>query len=104
MATNAELDEQAQKIREAAAARNLKVAAHSGIVTVWGNFTPGDQMAFMEMESDAYHVLNMFRQVRAGSTWGTDSGTVGGALAVQDGLLRLNRSGIEKRMLQRFYK
>jgi hypothetical protein len=97
------IDERAGDIRAKAKEYGLKVAAHNGIVTVWGHFTPGDETAYREMEQHAYIILGMFKQVRSGSTWGTDSRSVGGAIGLKDGLVRMNKSGVEKRLAAKFY-
>jgi hypothetical protein len=97
------VDERAGDIRFKARSYGLQISAHAGIVTVVGHFTPGDRLAFIDLEMKANEILNMFRQVRAGSTWGTDSGSVGGAIGLKDGLVRLNKSGVEKRLASKFY-
>jgi hypothetical protein len=98
-----DIEVRAAIIRAKAEEYGLKVAAHSGIVTVWGNFTPGDKAAYVDMENRANEILRMFRQVRAGSTWGSDSGSVGGAIGLKDGLVRINKSGCEIRLASKFY-
>jgi hypothetical protein len=103
MESKVNTDERAVTIRAKAKTMGLSVSAHGSIVTVWGRFTPGDKDAYVKMESDAYEILGMFRQVTAGSTWGTDSGSVGGAIGLEDGLVRLNKSGCEKRLASKFY-
>jgi hypothetical protein len=91
-------------IRAKAEEYGLTITAHDQIVTVSGKFTPGDADAYMKMENNAYAILRMFRQPRLGSTWGTDSGSVGGAIALKDGSFRLNKSGVEKRLASKFYE
>jgi hypothetical protein len=71
-------------------------------VTVETSFTPGDAQAYMLAEGRCNEVLRMFRQVRTGSTWGTDSGSVGGASGLAEGHCRMNKSGIEIRMARQF--
>jgi hypothetical protein len=96
-------DERAVEIRRKAKSYGLRVTAHDQIVSVTGTFIPGDRLAYIDLERKANEILNMFRQVRAGSTWGTDSGSVGGALALDDGKFLLNKSGVEKRLASKFY-
>jgi hypothetical protein len=90
------------EIRAKAARCHLRVTAHGGIVTVSGRFTPGDKDAYVAMENNALSILAMFKQVRNGSVWGTDSGSVGGALALEKGIFALNKSGVEKRLASKF--
>lgn len=96
-------DERAREIGAKAKECGLKVHAHDQIVSVTGKFTPGDKAAYIEMEHNAYRILGMFRQVRAGSIWGSDSGSVGGAVAVEKGNFVMNKSGCEKALARKFY-
>jgi hypothetical protein len=91
-------------IRAKAEEYGLKITAHDQIVTVTGNFTPGDSDAYMKIEDNAHRIFRMFRQVRTGSTWGTDSGSVGGAIALENGKFILSMSGVEKRLASKFYQ
>jgi hypothetical protein len=95
-------DERAAEIRRMAKDFGLTIHSHNGIVSVSGRFTPGDLTAYLDMEVKANKILNKFRQVRAGSQWGTDGGSVGGGLAIQDGRFVLNKSGCEKRLAAKF--
>src|SRR5579862_6776958 len=90
-------EERAAMIRARAERLGLRISARIGIVTVTGSFTPGDKDAYVKMEADANEILGMFRQVRAGSIWGSDSGSVGGAIGLEKGQFVLNKSGCEKR-------
>jgi hypothetical protein len=90
-------------IRAKAEEYGLTITAHDQIVTVTGKFTPGDSDAYVKTEDHAHAILRMFRQVRAGSTWGSDSGSVGGAIALENGKFILSMSGVEKRLASKFY-
>jgi hypothetical protein len=97
------IDDRAAEIRARAARCHLRVtASKEGIITVSGNFKPGDRTAYVAMESNAHDILRMFRQIRAGSVWGTDSGSAGGAVGLEKGKFVLNKSGVEKRLAARF--
>jgi hypothetical protein len=89
-------------IRKEAADYGLRITSHDGIVTVSGSFTPGDASAYITMESNARVILSKFRWVRAGSVWGTDSGSVGGAVGLKGGYVTMNKSGCEKRLAREF--
>jgi hypothetical protein len=102
--TTADVEVRASIIRAKAEEYHLTVTAHDQIVSVYGNFTPGDKAAYVTIENRANEILRMFRQVRNGSVWGTDSGSVGGALALGKGKFLLNKSGCEKRLASKFYQ
>lgn len=95
--------ERAREINDEAKKFGFKIHAHDQIVSVTGKFKPGDKAAYVEMERNAYKILGMFKQVRAGSIWGSDSGSVGGAVALENGMFILNKSGVEKRLISKFY-
>ena len=68
-----------------------------GIVTVRRSFTPGNSAEFVRCDGDGPSLLDIVPTTSAGSTWGTDGGSVGGAVAIRDGHYRLNVSGVSKR-------
>lgn len=68
------------------------------IVTVTKENIPGDRNMYMDAERDALTALYLLPQT-SGSIWGTDSGSVGGHIALNDGHFRLNKSGVQKRVL-----
>lgn len=94
-------DQRAIEIRHKAQEYGFRITAHDQIVSVIATFEPGDADAFSKVEARAYEILNMFRQVCAGSTWGTEG--VGGAIALDKGQFIMNRSGCEKALARRFY-
>ena len=96
------LDEQVKAIKAEASEMGLKIIYHDGIVTVRGSFETGDRDAYVKMEGDAYTILRYFRQVRAGSVWGTDSGSIGGHVGLTNGYVTMNKSGVDKRLGKRF--
>jgi hypothetical protein len=95
-----ELDVRAEEIRKEAQSYGLTVRGRDGIITVSGSFKPGDHDAFYKLQGHAYSILGHFRQVRAGTTWGTEG--VAGPLAIKEGRLTLNKSGVESRLASRF--
>jgi hypothetical protein len=98
-----ETDLRAAEIRAKAKEFGMTVRAHDQIVTVYGTFEPGNKSAYVDMENNAYRLLGMFKQVRAGSTWGADSGSVGGAIGLEKGNVTMHKSGVEKRLAAKFY-
>jgi hypothetical protein len=89
-------------IRREADSYGLRITSHDGIVTVSGSFTPGDSSAYITMESNARAILAKFRWTSSGSIWGTDSGSVGGAVGLKNGYVTMNKSGCEKRLSREF--
>jgi hypothetical protein len=71
-------------------------------ITVETRFEPGDAQAYRLAEGRCLEVLRLFRQVRGGTTWGTDSGSVGGHAGLTEGRCRMNKSGVEIRMARQF--
>jgi hypothetical protein len=95
--------ERANNIISMAREKGLRISAHGTVVTVRGSFPPGDKDAYVKIENDANQILAMFKQVRPGSVWGSDSGSVGGAVALEKGIFVLNKSGVEKALAAKFY-
>jgi len=89
-------------IRDMASKAGLAIRSQKGIVTVTGHFDKGDKDAYTRMENDALRILARFRQTRAGSIWGSDSGSIGGAIALQTGNFVLNKSGCDMRLSRKF--
>jgi hypothetical protein len=67
-------------------------------VTVERTFTPGDAAAYIAAESAASSLLGRIPMTRAGSVWGTDSGSVGGHAGLSGGYMRLSKSGCQIRL------
>jgi len=71
----------------------------AGIVTAERYFTPGDVPAYVDAEADCLHLLARCPS-RGGSTWGTTSDGVGGAIGMANGYCRVNTSGVSKRLVR----
>ena len=67
------------------------------IVSIVKHFTPGDIAAFRDCDMEAGGFLAMLN-ARGGSVWGTDGGSIGGAVAIQSGRFCLNVSGVPARV------
>lgn len=63
-------------------------------------FEAGNAREFAIAESQANEILSMIKRVRPGTTWGTDGGSVGGYDGLQRGMMRLNKSGVDKRVVK----
>lgn len=70
------------------------------VVTISTTFTPGDNDAYIDADGEAYPLLSDLPRTRPGSTWGTTSDGVGGAVGRDNGYYRLNVSGVDKRVLK----
>lgn len=73
------------------------------VVRVVRRFAPGDTQAFCECDMMAGSVLDVIPQ-RGGSQWGTDGGSIGGHVAIQNGHFQMSASGCSKRVLKELAK
>ena len=80
-----------------------RIEASSGLLTLSKGFQAGSSRGFTDAESDV-GVIYYAPQTQAGSTWGTDGGSIGGHSAMLNGMMRLNRSGVSKRWLAKLAK
>lgn len=80
-------------------AAGFDLSAHGCIVTVSRTFAPGDREAFVDCDMFAGSYLAELPATQPGSTWGTDGGSIGGAVAIKSGKFTLNRSGISKKVV-----
>jgi len=96
--------DRAAQIRAVARDAHVALAARGDgeAVTAYARFPAGDRMAYIAAEAACMEVLSLFRQVRPGTVWGTDSGSVGGAEGLAGGFCRLTKSGVEKRLSRQF--
>jgi hypothetical protein len=81
--------------------RNNQVAIEirgADILTLTKRIPIGDGLAFADAESDCSIICEL--PGGCGSVWGTDGGSIGGMVAMQAGQFKLNRSGIQKRILK----
>lgn len=81
----------------------FQVFASGEVVTVVKQFTPGDRDAFVGCDMIAPGLL-LDLPAGCGSMWGTDGGSIGGAIAINSGCFKLNRSGIRKRVVGEILK
>jgi hypothetical protein len=58
----------------------------------------GDGLAFADAESDCSIIYDL--PGGCGSVWGTDGASIGGMSALNTGRFRLNRSGVQRRVLK----
>lgn len=94
----------ALKIIEIAVANDIQVTVRGTILTLEKSFTPEDLSAYMSTENAANHIFSLAPMTTPGSVWGSDSGSIGGAIACQNGYFKLNKSGVSKRILNALKK
>ena len=68
------------------------------ILTLTKRIPIGDSLAFADAETDCSIIYDL--PGGCGSVWGTDGGSIGGMTALNTGRFRLNRSGVQKRILK----
>jgi hypothetical protein len=68
------------------------------ILTLTKKIPIGDGLAFADAETDCSIIYEL--PGGCGSVWGTDGGSIGGMTALNTGRFRLNRSGVQKRVLK----
>lgn len=67
------------------------------VVTVERTFPAGDVAAYRAAENDANELMRWAPVTSSGSTWGTDSASVGGHAGLTGGYMRLSKSGVSVR-------
>lgn len=94
----------ADAIRQTARQRDVSVyvdrAIGDPILTVRATFEPGDAKGYMLAEASCRSVLSHLPRTRPGSTWGTDSASLGGHVGLANGYCELHFSGGDKRVLK----
>ena len=90
----------AKAIFDCATKYGFTVTVRGTTLTVHKSFSPGDNHAYVMAEGEAEEILDLLPQTSAGSTWGTDSGSVGGAIGLKGGYMTLNKSGGSKMVLK----
>jgi hypothetical protein len=87
-------------VQEAATKHHANVVGSEDgeTVSVLVRFEPGNKAQFTDAETAVNNVLALVPMVRDGSVWGNDGGSVGGAVGLEGGYLRLTKSGCDKRV------
>lgn len=84
-------------------AKGVRIERAAGsIVTLYKAFTPGDAAAYTAAETDVSILYDT--PGAGGSVWGTDGGSMGGAIGLAGGYMRLNKSGVAKRFVAKLAK
>ncbi len=71
--------------------------AEGSIITLRKTFTAHDNAGFASAETDVSIIYDA--PGKGGSVWGTDGASIGGMVALQNGVMRMNKSGVQKRWL-----
>lgn len=91
--------EQVSRFLNAVNAKGFKIdRITDSVITIIQNFTPGDSDAFADADMNAYSILSL-APLKGGSIWGTDGGSIGGAIGLEQGYYRLNKSGTGARFI-----
>lgn len=84
---------QVKTFLEITAKYNFTVTVSSdSVLRISKNFTPNDCETFTKCDMIAADVLNL-APLKGGSIWGTDGGSIGGAIAIKTGNFVMNKSG-----------
>lgn len=84
---------QVKTLLETAAKHKFTVIADGNtVIRITRKFQAGDRQAFCECDMMASSVLDL-APLKGGSVWGTDGGSIGGAIALQNGQFVMNKSG-----------
>ena len=83
---------QAMAVIQKAKALGFNLEVQPNVVRVHKTFKPGDSDTFAYCDTMASEILDLC-PLRGGSIWGTDGGSVGGAVALQSGRFSMNKSG-----------
>ena len=81
----------------------ITIERTSPVLSLFKKFTPGNCAEYADAESDV-SILYSVPCTSGGSIWGTDGGSIGGAIGMKDGYMRLNRSGVSKKFLKELAK
>lgn len=94
----------AHKIIGEATKYGWKVFVRGSILTIHKNFTPGDNAAYCDADSEYYGILDLLKSTSAGSVWGTTGDGIGGHVGLTGGYYTVNKSGGNKRVLNALSK
>ncbi|MFS1429008.1 hypothetical protein LMH73_020210 [Vibrio splendidus] len=78
--------------------------AMSTRIEISKTFPAGSGEEFTKAETYASILLDMIPMTTSGSVWGTDGGSIGGAIAIQNGAFKMNKSGCSIRVLNAIKK
>jgi hypothetical protein len=71
----------------------------ASVVKIWKQITPGNKLEYCAAEAEASIIFD-YVPLKGGSVWGTDGGSVGGAMAMASGNFKMNKSGQGKSFMK----
>ena len=83
-------------------ANGITIERIAPVLTLSRRFQAGDNKAFTDAESLVSVIYDA--PGNGGSVWGTDGGGIGGMVAMNSGVFRMNKSGVQKRWLAKLAK
>ena len=92
--------EVAQDILSTATGLGWRVFVRGDVLTITKNIEKDSLESFTEADGEYYSILGLLPQTSAGSTWGTDGGSVGGMTAMKHGVMTMHKSGGNKNILR----
>lgn len=92
-------EKQARMFLDACKPYGFAIHTNDHVVRIVRHFRPGDLDAFASLDCVAGGVLSL-APLRGGSVWGTDGGSVGGAVAVRNGRFEMSKSGTGIRFIR----
>lgn len=94
----------AQSILDAANKYGWRVEVRGDILSIKKSIKPNDNESFCIADSEYWSILSLLPSTSAGSTWGTDGGSIGGLSAMNSGTFKMNKSGGSVRVLKALAK
>jgi len=98
MKTIEEINSIAERFVNHCRTNQITIERCENILTLAKRIPIGDGLAFADAENDCSIIYDL--PGGCGSVWGTDGGSIGGMTALNTGRFRLNRSGVQKRVLK----
>ena len=81
----------------------LIAVVNTSVVRISKRFALGDKDAYTKCDMTAFGVLEL-APLKGGSVWGTDGGSIGGQVGLQNGHYTLNKSGNGVRFMNELKK
>lgn len=92
--------EVAEKFKSECLRMGWQWSGNGSVVTIWKNFIPGSNSAFVECDGEYGYLLSIIPRTQLGSIWGTDGGGIGALSAIQSGVFTEHKSGCAKSVIR----
>lgn len=83
--------------------KGIKIERCESTLTLVKTFEPGSKEGYTAAES-VVSIIYDTPSAGSGSVWGTDGGSIGGMVGMNNGYMRLNKSNVAKRFLVKLKK